>query len=116
MTIAISPLPSGGGVRPIRMLGNEDLKIRLVQVTLDSAYTSGGYSLPPSSVDLNEIYYVFTTITPCGDVGGDGLSAIGVGYDYTNKKLTAYYLNTGKEVTNAGSLQYYKTRLLVVGN
>ena len=115
MGLTLTPNPSGGGVRPVRMMGNEDVKMVFYRVTWDSSYASGGESLAAADVGLNEILYVFATNAPCGDIGGDGLSAIGAAYDYTNSKLLAIQLDTGKELTNGTNISAFKTRLLIIG-
>lgn len=56
-------------------------RVRVVDVTFDSSYDTGGESFTPSNVGLHEIDAVIVT----GDTGGYVIE-----YDRANQKLVAY--------------------------
>jgi len=112
MSLTITPNPSGAGIRPLRMMGNDDVKVVFTTFEWDDSYPTSGETVEPSSVGLNEILYVFPAMATSGDIF-TGLSGIDAKYDVSNKKLVAYC--AGVEVADGVSLASYKTHCIIVG-
>ena len=85
------------------------LTMRVMEVTGDSSYPTGGYSMTPANVGLSRILYV-----DLASAGGYLLE-----YDYTNQKVK-FYRETGaagtmSEVPNTTNVSAAVGRLLVIG-
>lgn len=82
---------------------------RVVQLTGDTSYPTGGYSLTPGDVKLGVIEH-FPTVAIT-----DGTTIrIGV-YNYTTQKLQFFVPNTNVEVANAVDLSTFSARVEVIG-
>ncbi len=115
---------TGAGIRPMRMIGDSDLKLVIGRFLLDSAYSSAGESLPASSIGLNEILFITFTGALSG-VGGTNVKvhALPVTYDYTTSTVHAIAASAVvvgahavfQGVTNAVDLSSFTVRFLAVG-
>ena len=90
MALTVTLECSGGGLRPTRAIADRDLKMVIGRVTLDSSYASGGETLLPATLDLQEIYTIVFSPATSGVGGTDVLNILPVTYDYTNSKVIAY--------------------------
>lgn len=113
---------TGGAVRPLRMLGDYDLKVVCGRFTFDSDYVTAGESLAPSDINLTEINTIIFTPALCSTtVIGTMQGAIMATYDYTNNKVIALIMSAGatsgvlSEASNDLVLSAYTTRFIAIG-
>jgi hypothetical protein len=90
-------------------------KVRIVEVTFDSSYASGGESLTPSDVGLSDISIVL--ISP----DANALEGYVVAYDYTAEKLMVFEeeaVAAGGPLVEEGAvnLSTLVVRLLILGH
>lgn len=91
-------------------------KTRIVTVTFDSSYDTGGESLTPADVGLSS----FTIVDPCVDAAD--LPGYIVHFNYTTNKLMVFVEEAVAaggpllEVAAATNLATLKVRVLVVGH
>jgi hypothetical protein len=116
LTIATS---SGGAEFPKGVPGN--LQYRIVEVTFDSSYVTGGESFTASDLGWDKIEFV--SIGNVEDASGTDY-AYNALYDYANSKIKVYNgdasntstdLSATIEVANAADLSNVTTRLMVYG-
>ena len=101
--------------------GNKKVKVR--KVTFDSSYPTGGESLVASDVGLKKIEQVIPHGAFTANEGGT--TGVIVRYDYTNKKLQAFWARATDgnaqsatvfpEVTDTTSLSTQTGRLTIIG-
>jgi len=105
---------TGGGVRPLRMIGNADLKVVTGRFTFDSAYLTGGESLGPSDIGLLEINTV--VFGPAVYRGGEASATAGfdVVYDHTYNTVVALTA-TNAEVVSGTDLSTFVSRFIAIG-
>jgi hypothetical protein len=95
--------------------GNKKVKVR--DITFDSAYVTAGEALTPAQVGLRKIEQAY----PSGLFrNADGTLAIDVSYDRTNKKLLAYETAASassphSEVTSEDDISAYTGRMTFIG-
>lgn len=82
---------------------------RVVGLTGDAAYPTGGYSIIPGDLKLGVIeFFPVVVIT-------DGTSVRTGVYNYTTQKLQFFVPNTNVEVANATDLSTFSARAEVIG-
>lgn len=86
-------------------------KIRVRDITLDSSYPTGGYSLLPSDFGLKKIEHIQNNVAVAS---GGGATARTVAYDYTNQKLQVY-TTASAEALNASDQSAFTVRLRAQG-
>ena len=110
---------SGGGEFPKGVPGN--LQYRIVEVTFDSSYVTGGESFTAS--DLGWYKIEFVVIGNVEDTSGTDYAYFAL-YDYSNSKIKVYNsdasetstdLQTTIEVANAADLSNVTVRVMVYG-
>lgn len=111
MALTLTAVANGAYV-----VGNK--KFRTYDVTFDSSYPTGGESLTPANVGLKKIVQVIGDGTFTATEGGT--TGVQVSYDYTNKKLQAFWGNAGTasvapEVTGTTNLATQVGRLTFIG-
>jgi hypothetical protein len=91
--------------------GTDPLAFRLVDVTCDASYPTGGYPLSATQLGLSKARGVIVTSHPSGYV---------IEFDAVNSKLKFYRTNTTgaalSEIPNATSLSGIVVHLLVYGD
>jgi hypothetical protein len=115
--MTITKILSGGGKRPMRLLGDVDLVMVTGTITFASTDSGTGVSFAPSDVGLAEIYFANFTPALCGTQ-----SAV-LAYDVSNKYVKAYVVpptgastNASANLISAGAtLDAFSSRFLVVG-
>lgn len=93
-------------VRP--MVANMSMasrQMRLAELSADTSYPTGGYSVTPTSVGLSRI----DAIVPLHNSGHI------LAWDKTNSKVKFIVSSTGAEVANATSLSGTIVQLLIIG-
>ena len=80
-------------------------RIRIVEVTFDDSYPTGGESLSPNDVALADIGFV---------AASPDASPYSVRYDFTDTNLVVFE-EDDTEVSNGTDLSSLKVRLLIVG-
>jgi len=70
------------------VFGNFRVTIADIQVTAGANYTTGGESLPPSKLGLNQIFFA-----DCGPAVSSTPTTFQVAYNTTSSKLVAYGQN-----------------------
>jgi hypothetical protein len=107
---------TGGAVRPLRMIGNYDLKVVTGQFTFDSAYLTGGESMAPSDIGLQEINLCI--FEPLSYRGGEASGSNFLGapkYDYTYNKVIAFCPSSNTEAATGKDLSSYTARFIAIG-
>jgi len=88
----------------------------IATVTFDSSYATGGEDLIPSTLGLTTISHVSSETA----AAAAGTTAVHTKYDYTNKKLQAFWAAASAtfaaEVTSTTNLSTYICRVRVIGN
>jgi len=107
MALTITLECSGGGLRPTRAIADRDLKMVIGHVTFDSLYASGGETLLPATLDLQDIYTIVFSPATSGVGGTDTLNIIPVTYDYTNHKVIAYG-GSAQDASQLGGMAEFK--------
>lgn len=114
----ISLTLTGGGKRPLRLVGEMDLVQITGNFTFDNSYLNGGESLAPSDVSLQAIYFASFTPAICSTTPGmTGNNAVGVRW-YNNKVICFEGDAIGekmKELTGAQDLSKHVSSFLIVG-
>lgn len=94
-----------------------DLRYRIVPITWDSSYPTGGLALTPAQVGLTTIYGAESV-----GAGAAATAAVDISYDTTNQKLQAYGADgaaagiaTLKEIANTTNLSTVTTTILFLG-
>ena len=124
MALTYGTYASGGGLRPLRFMGTSDIKCVIGTLTFDTAYATGGESLPASSVGLEDLLFINFTPPFSGGSGAKGAGFV-VTYDYTNSKVVALgasavgavagpFLNVS-ETANAQDLSAFSVRFMAYG-
>jgi len=94
----------------------EGIVFKIVDVTFDSSYATGGEAIAAADVELDRI----DAIIPGPLVKSDGSDAYHCEYDPANAKLLAYRdtstNTTLTQVPNTTNLSAYTTRCLVIGH
>tara|TARA_Y100000385_G_C13007929_1_gene600314 strand:+ start:347 stop:706 length:360 start_codon:yes stop_codon:yes gene_type:complete len=110
---------SGGAEFPKGVPGN--LQYRIVEVTFDSSYATGGESFTADDIGLDKIEFV--VIGNVEDASGTDVAFFAL-YDYSNSKIKVYNgdasntstdLSSTIEVANAGDLSNVTARIMVYG-
>lgn len=78
---------------------------RIVDITFDSSYPTGGEPLSAATLGFRKILFV--------NAPRSGANLFQ--YDYTNSKLLAYVATTGVEVADTTDLHTLVARIMVVG-
>ena len=112
---------TGGAIRPLRLMGDHDLKVVCGRFAFDSSYVTGGESLAPSDINLTVINVMVFTPALCSTAGGMQ-GAIAATYDYTNNKVIALMMSAVaatsgvfSEVSNELTLAPYTSRFIAIG-
>lgn len=115
--MALTLADVSGAEGPLYSLGN--LKAKVVDVTFDSSYPTGGESLTAADVGLTNI------IAVSGDayaLNSTPTTAVGVVYNYSTAKLIAMYATANAsnvafaEATSTNDLSAFTCRLVIFGN
>ena len=118
MALSISTSSSGAEF-PKGVPGN--LQYRIVEVTFDSSYATGGESLTADDIGLDKIEFV--SIGNVEDASGTDVAFFAL-YDYSNSKIKVYNgdasntstdLTSTIEVANAADLSNVSVRIMVYG-
>jgi hypothetical protein len=92
-----------------------DLAFRIVDVTLDNSYPTGGYALTPQLLGLGSNGTIYAVLGDMSKTGGWD-----VGWDYTNSKLQVFDGSgsasaAAHEIAAATNVSTVVARLLVFG-
>lgn len=88
----VTPLYPLGASRPLRANVNADVKLVFGTWVFSSSYTSGGESLTPADMGLEEVFWFQATPAVKSAVVGGAVRLEAIGspvYDYTNEKIIA---------------------------
>jgi len=111
--MAVTPVVVTTGQPGIPGQNSAHQLIRVIDVTFDSSYPTGGEALDFTTLGFASVQAVI-------DAGGITHGGFVYDYDYTNSKILAYW--TGAvvstalaEVTNATNMAAFTVRLVVIG-
>lgn len=111
---------NGGGIRPLRMVGNADVKVTFWDFEWDSSYPTGGEACPISG-DMTTVIGAVALATLSGHSANWAAGAVPIAidayYDPTTQKAIALTGSAGgiREVTNGTSLVNCHTTFIVFG-
>ncbi len=125
MSLTISKEMTGAGIRPMRLMGNQDLVLVVGRLTFDSSYLSGGESFTATNLDLKDILFASFAPTFSGGSAITQKRGITAAYDYDNYTVIALGASAVAgadgsamglcEVKNGTDLSDVTLRFLVVG-
>ena len=78
-----------GGIRPMRMVGNEDLKLVVGRFAFSSSYATGGETPTAADFGLNEIVTMVFTPSVSGQTAIKGAAMLPPAFDPETGKVTA---------------------------
>lgn len=87
MALTLTRLSGGGGKRRMQSATADDIVCVFGTLTFDTAYATGGETLAPSSIGLQEVLFI-TFDEGCSAIG-DMNYGCRASYDYTNNKVIA---------------------------
>jgi hypothetical protein len=117
LTISRTDYEPLGAARPLRGGFSADLVMTMGEFTFDDSYPTGGESLLPDSIGLQDIMFISLTVE--ASAGGTKNGTILVDYDYNNNKvmaMSAVAATVNTQMANGVDLSAWTVRFVAFGH